>query len=139
MTMLRTEDLMTTGVIALNDTETVERAYTAMETANIRHIPVVDAKERVVGIVSNRDLLRAMATAKGKAKRIGELMTRDVRTIHPHTAAHQAAEVMLDKKIGSLPVVNDQEVLVGIITETDFLMVAREALEQRFEHRRASG
>lgn len=128
--MVRVEKLMTTGVIAVRDTDTVGKADSEMRTADIRHLPVIDRDSHVVGIVSNRDLLRALGAKDGCFRRIGEVMTRDVATVHPQMPAHQAVEIMLERKIGALPVVGDDGVMIGIITETDFLGVAHQALSK---------
>ena len=56
------------------------------------------------------------------------MMTRAVRTVRATTPAHEAATLMIEQKIGCLPVVGEDEQLVGIITETDFLEVAARAL-----------
>jgi CBS domain-containing protein len=124
---MRVEDLMTTAVVMLHANDTVGRVKAEMSFAQIRHIPVVDEKHRVVGIISDRDLHRAAGKSQGP-RRVGEIMTRPARTVHPTTPAHQAAALMLELKIGSLPVVNEREELVGVITETDFLSVAHQAL-----------
>jgi CBS domain-containing protein len=129
--LLRIEELMTTGVIALKEGDTVGQADEQMSAADIRHLPVVDAHHHVVGIVSNRDLVRALATSKGKQVRITEVMTREVLTVRGETPAYRAAELMIDRKIGSLPVVGDDGVMIGIVTETDFLAVAHKALHGR--------
>lgn len=129
--MLRIEELMTTGVIAVKEADTVVKADQQMHEADIRHLPVVDDHHHVVGIVSNRDLARALASPKGKQQRIAEVMTRDVLTVRPEMPAYRAAEILIDRKIGSLPVVGDDGVMIGIVTETDFLSVARKALHGR--------
>jgi CBS domain-containing protein len=126
--LLRIEELMTTGVIALKESDTVGGADEQMKVADIRHLPVVDDHHHVVGIVSNRDLARTLANPKGKQKRIAEIMTRDVLTVRSEMPAYRAAEIMIDRKIGSLPVVGDDGVMIGIVTETDFLAVAHKAL-----------
>jgi len=116
------EDLMTTAVIAVHARDSLETARTQMELAGIRHLPVVDDAQQVIGILSNRDLLRA---EKG---RVGEHMTVDVITVLPSMRAADAATRMQELKIGSLPVVGDDARLIGILTETDFLGVAERAL-----------
>jgi CBS domain-containing membrane protein len=128
---LRIEELMTTGVIALKAGDTVGQANEQMRTADIRHLPVVDEHFRVVGIISDRDLLRSVAGPKGKQQRIADVMTRDVLTVRPEMPAYRAAEIMIDRKIGSLPVVGDDGVMIGIVTETDFLAIAHKALHGR--------
>jgi CBS domain-containing protein len=116
------EDLMTTAVIAVHARDSLEAARTQMEMAGIRHLPVVDDAQQVIGILSNRDLLRA-----GEG-RVGEHMTVDVVTVLPSTRAADAATRMEELKIGALPVVGDDARLIGILTETDFLGVAARAL-----------
>lgn len=122
------EDYMSTAVITLKEADTISAANLEMKLAEIRHIPVVDAKGRVVGIVSDRDMLRHASGLDGKPIPIASIMTRRVRTVRPTTPAADAAQVLLDHKIGCLPVVGDEEQLVGIITETDFLSIAQQAL-----------
>jgi CBS domain-containing protein len=116
------EDLMTTAVIAVRASDSLELARDQMEVAGIRHLPVIDDAQQVVGILSNRDLLRAR---KG---RVGDHMTVDVVTVLPSLKAAEAASRMRDLKIGSLPVVNEDQRLIGVVTETDFLSVAANAL-----------
>jgi CBS-domain-containing membrane protein len=55
-------------------------------------------------------------------------MSRRVRTVRPETPAHEAAALLLEFRIGSLPVVSDEEQLIGVITETEFHAVAERAL-----------
>jgi len=126
---LNVEDLMSTAVISLKETDTLGRAHLEMHVATIRHIPVVDDRNHVVGILSNRDLIGAIATRQDTGVPVAELMTRSVRTVRQGLPAHQAAEILLEEKIGSLLVVGDDEQLVGIVTETDFLSVAHKALQ----------
>ena len=125
-TTTRVEDLMSTAVIALHANDTVGKLREEMKLAEIRHIPVVDEHDHVIGIVSDRDLGRAP-----HPRRISEIMTTNVRTVRPSTPAAEAAAILLERKIGSLPVVGAEEQLVGIITETDFLRVAKNALDGR--------
>jgi CBS domain-containing protein len=124
---LTVEDLMSTAVVSLNEMDTVGRAHLEMHVASIRHIPVVDGRNHVVGILSNRDLIRALAEGRTQVP-IGQIMTRTVRTVRSTTAAYDAVTMMVEGKIGSLPVVGDDEQLIGIVTETDFLAVAQQAL-----------
>lgn len=123
---LTVEDLMSTAVIALHAGDTVGRLREEMDLADIRHIPVIDDRNHVIGIVSNRDLHRAPHAAS--PRRVSDVMTRAVRTVRPSTPASEAAAILIDEKIGSLPVIGDDEQLVGVITATDFLAIAHQAL-----------
>ncbi|AGP38723.1 CBS domain-containing protein [Sorangium cellulosum] len=124
----RVEDYMSTAVITMKEGDTISAANLEMKLAEIRHIPVVDAKGHVVGIVSDRDVLRHASSLNGKPIPIESIMTRRVRTVQSTTPAADAAQMLLDHKIGCLPVVGDEGQLVGIITETDFLSIAQQAL-----------
>jgi acetoin utilization protein AcuB len=106
---------------------TVEEALSILAEKKQRHLPVVDADENLVGIVSEKDLLRA----KGEDA-VENVMTRDVITVTEYTALEDAARIMADHKISSLPVMRDGR-LVGIITETDLFKIFLELLGAREE------
>lgn len=123
---LRVSDLMSTAVITANASETVKEAHSDMQVGVIRHLPVLDDRRRLVGMLSDRDVLRVVG-AKRNGK-VADIMTREVVTIAPATPAHEAARLMLDLKISSLPVVDEDGALVGMVTQTDYLELARRAL-----------
>src|SRR5262245_33906710 len=124
---LTVEHLMTTAVISMTARHTLAEAQAQMRLAGIRHLPIVDDRNHVIGILSDRDLLRELGKSKRKDVRIAEVMTHNIRTVRPDTAAHEAAALLIEHKIGSLPVIGPDEQLVGLVTETDFLGVAHEA------------
>ena len=123
-------EIMTTEVVALKVGEELSLASDIMTLARIRHLPVVEG-EHLVGIISQRDLFKAsLASVVGhnyketrehlKEITIKEVMVKDVVTIGPDTKIHEAGRIMLEKKIGCLPVVQGGN-LVGMVTETDIL------------------
>ena len=122
------EDYMSTAVLTLKESDALSAAQIEMQLAEIRHLPVVDKKSHVVGVVSDRDILRNLTKIDGKPLPVAQIMSRRVRTVKPTTAAHEAASLMLELKIGCLPVVGDEEQIVGIITDSDFLKIAEQAL-----------
>ena len=125
---LTVEDLMSTAVISVRASDSLSTAAETMQLAEIHHLPVVDDHQRVVGLLSDRDV-RSLLSGNGKKHHsVAEAMTRVVRTVRPEAGAHHAAELMLDLKINSLPVVADDGHLVGVITATDFLSLAHDAL-----------
>lgn len=123
---LRVSDLMSTAVITASASETVKEAHSDMQVGVIRHLPVLDDRKRLVGMLSDRDVLRVVGAKR--SGRVAEIMTREVITIRPEAPAHQAAQLMLDHQISSLPVVDDAGTLVGMLTQTDYLELARRAL-----------
>lgn len=124
------EAWMTTDVITVDEETSMMKASMIMKEKKIRCLPVINNKGKLVGIVSDRDLKDA---APSKATtldvyelnyllssiKIKDLMTKNVVYVMPKETVEFAAILMLENKISSLPVVNEQDALVGIITQTD--------------------
>ena len=119
-------DLMSGDVHTANESDTLEEAHKFMRMAGVRHLPVLGGDGELVGILSDRDLL--LGWAQGRNTEVSGLMSRHTRWVHPETSARDAAAMMLQDKIGCLPVLDGDKKLVGIVTETDFLLVAHRAL-----------
>lgn len=116
----------------------ISEALQTMRQRRIRRLPVVDHAGRLVGIVSERDLLHAEPSSATSLSvweityllsriTVKEVMTKDVVTVRPDSPMEQAAQMLSDRKIGGLPVVDDGA-LVGVITETDIFRVFTELL-----------
>jgi acetoin utilization protein AcuB len=118
---------MTRPPITISGQEKVKDALAVIEKHRLRHLPVLDDESNLIGIVSEKDLLRAK-----EGDDIQAVMTRKVITVTEYTALEEAARIMADHKISSLPVVRDER-LVGIITETDLFYVFLELLGGREE------
>jgi CBS domain-containing protein len=117
-------DLMTSPVLVVRVDATARAALLRMRRADVRHLAVTDADLRLVGVLSDRDLVRVSPPGR----RVRALMTGDVLTVRPETLAREASALLLDHKIGALPVVDEEGRVVGMITETDFVRVAHQAL-----------
>jgi CBS domain-containing membrane protein len=135
MEQKRVRDLMTVEVATVGRNDSLSIADRIMTLGRVRHMPVVDEHGKLCGMVSQRDLMfNALARALGygsfaKEKtldslRVESVMTTDVHTIGPDAPLAKAATIMLDKKIGCLPVL-DGDQLVGILTEADFVKAYR--------------
>lgn len=122
--MLTVAQMMTTHVKTMFADESISLADWEMALGEMRHLPVIDRERRVVGMLSDRDLSRA----REKAVPIVSVMTREVKTIRADAAAVDAADMLLEYKRGALPVVDAEDRLVGIVTSTDFIELARRAL-----------
>ncbi|MGE0396444.1 MAG: HPP family protein [Kofleriaceae bacterium] len=125
---LKVSDLMSTAVVTTRATDPVTGAHAEMQVGLIRHLPVVDERGRLVGILSDRDVLRCIAGHK--PHRVGDIMTRDVVAVRPDTPAHTAAGIMINQAISSVLVTEDDGTLVGVVTVTDFVGLAQRALLQ---------
>lgn len=132
---MKVRDVMSTEVATVQRNDQLLIADDLMRLGRIRHTPVLDeATGEVVGVLSQRDLFRgALARALGYGAhaqqkmmgmlRVKEVMTNDPVTVEPDTALAEAARIMLERKIGCLPVVAKGR-LVGILTESDFVRFA---------------
>ncbi|MBW2580961.1 MAG: CBS domain-containing protein [Deltaproteobacteria bacterium] len=127
---MKTRDIMATELITLHVDEELSLASDIMNLARIRHLPIVKG-DHLVGIISQRDLFKAsLASVMGygyaetrdhlKSVAISEAMVKEVITIKPDADIQEAGRIMLEKKIGCLPVVQKNR-LVGMVTETDIL------------------
>jgi len=124
------QDVMQTTVVTITPKTTLPEALRLVRQRGIRHLPVVENGE-LVGIVSDRDLKRAMASPATSLDvrelnylldrlSVAEIMTRAVVTIAPMFPVEEAARLMVEEKISALPVTEGGR-LVGIVTETDVL------------------
>ncbi len=128
---MQIKDIMTKEVATLDSEDELSLANDIMRLGRIRHLPVVSG-DTLVGIISERDLFRSsLAQALGygnkdtrevmKTLRIKDIMVKQVATVAPDTDLRVAVAIMAERKIGCLPVVQDNK-LMGLVTETDILM-----------------
>lgn len=140
MPPLLVKHLMTEKVVTFFAEQTLPLAEDVMRIHRFRHLPVIDNDGRLVGLVTQRDLLRGQISiltglteeqrrARQEDVHIQTLMARDVWTVTPDTLASHAAQTLIDHKFSCLPVVDDDGKLCGIVTERDFLRFALRALE----------
>ena len=124
---------MTRGVISIEPQRTVFEAQEKMSANNIRHLPVVDPDNRLVGIVTDRDIRSALPnrylqediSAEEKSKlanqKVDDIMTRKVISISPTYTIQDALMTIQDAKVGALPVVDEDGRLTGILSVRDLL------------------
>src|SRR5262245_50580981 len=130
MPSARIRDIMPDHMVTISESDTLSTVEDIMTLGCVRHMPVVHAG-KLVGVVSERDLLRAsLSNLSGidsdqrraflHGVEIGRVMSAPPIVIHPDASVGDAARVMAERKIGCLPVVED-DALLGIVTETDVL------------------
>lgn len=137
---MRVADWMNKGLVVVTPDVPVKEAMRILQEKRIRHLPVVE-EGRLVGIITDRDL-RSVAPSPATSLSIYEInylldkltvkevMTKKVFTVSPETELEEAARLILERRIGALPVVKDGT-LVGIITETDLLRAFLEGQERQ--------
>jgi acetoin utilization protein AcuB len=139
--MLVKERMSTRPVLCAPDLP-VSDALEQMKKEHIRRMPVVDKNGKLVGIVSDKDLLRASPSPVTSLSvweityllsklKVGDVMTKKVITVSENTPIEDTARIMVDNKIGGLPVVGESGAVVGIITETDIFKTFLELLGAR--------
>jgi acetoin utilization protein AcuB len=116
---------MTRNPVTITGNTTVGEALEIVQKRRLRHLPIVDDREILVGIVSEKDLLRASGDAP-----VETVMTKDVITVTEYTALEEAARIMVDHRVSSLPVMRNGK-LVGLVTETDLFQIFMELLAAR--------
>ncbi len=112
---------MSAPPITISDDTDFKSALGLMQKHRIRRLPVVDAGGVLTGIVAERDLLVAADRYLSSPVEVARIMTRRVVTVGEATPVVDAAILMMERKIGGLPVVDPSHKLLGIITETDLL------------------
>ena len=134
-------DRMTKRPITVSEDDSIDRGLDLMRSESVRRLPVVDKRGKLVGIVSEKDLLYASPSPATSLSiyeipyllskiKMRDLMTEEVITVTEDTPLEEAARIMADHKIGGLPVMRDDK-LVGIITETDMFKIFLEMLGAR--------
>lgn len=127
-------EVMQREVVTLRAEDHLDLADDIMRLGRVRHMPVLEG-ERLVGVVSNRDLLAASLTkvlsfepahrrAFMRAVEVREVMSKEVVSVGPDMPLAEAARIMIQRQIGCLPVVKGEGRLLGLLTETDLLRAA---------------
>jgi acetoin utilization protein AcuB len=126
---MRVVDVMTKDPLIVTPSETIAHADELMTANKIRQLPVANERE-LVGIITDRDIrsflsdsLLSPPEAREKAlrTRIAEVMTTDPLTLSPDDNLQEAVELLINEKIGGIPVVDEAEGIVGIVTYVDVL------------------
>jgi len=121
---------MTREPVTVASDDTLLDAAARMADRNVRHLPVVDGERHVVGILSDRDVRTVVgdwlrpfrpsdAVVRARTCRVGDAMTRDVFVVNQDAPFDEVVRVFTDQRVGAVPVVDDTERLVGIISYVD--------------------
>ena len=135
-----TESLMSREVVTIHNNDSIIEAYKMMKARDIRHLPVVNEENKIIGMLSDRDVQKAMITKKldefyndafiPSEFKVSNFMNWPVYTVSEKTPLKTVAEIMIKEKISSLVVENNSGELEGIITTTDMLAYILQSSEE---------
>ena len=130
---LKVEEFMSTDLFTVQKNDLIEMVAELMDWKKVRYMPVEDSKGNLSGLITSRLLLRHY-TSKNRLNAKEAVAAKDIMienpiTIGPKASILKALQVMREKKIGCMPVVQDKE-LIGIITEMDFLRISGRLIER---------
>jgi CBS domain-containing protein len=134
------DEIMTREVICIDMDTSIGDSMEVCEEKRIRHLPIVDEQNCLVGLVTDRDLRysispRIGSISENNADRLSLkrpvhlIMVRKVFSTTPETSLSDAAELMLAHRIGCLPVIDQQRHVVGIATTSDFIRYVAQSPE----------
>lgn len=129
---MKVADLMTTSVVTVEMDDTVEHVRTQFDSNRFHHLLVVEHR-KVVGVLSDRDLLKNISPFVGRLderkqdtnllqRKVHQIMTRRLVSVTPDTPAYEAAIILLDRGFSCVPVVNEDGSAAGIVTWRDLLI-----------------
>lgn len=138
--MLSVKEIMTTNVVTISMDEMVSAARQLMDEHHFRHVPVVNAENKLVGVITQRDLLRAESSslevsgenskqAIETTTRIAMIMSTKIKSVSPNDSLKGAGLIMQNTKISCLPV-EENGTVVGIITDSDFVGAAISLIDE---------
>ena len=124
--------IMSTQLIILNTTDSLEKAEHLFKKHKIRHIPVIEGRNKIVGMLSLTDLLR-ISFADGAYEEeddiesvvyemftLSQVMAKKIKSVTPQTSIKEVAELLASREFHAVPVVDEGD-LVGIVTTTDLI------------------
>jgi CBS domain-containing protein len=134
------QDVMTKDVLSISKYETIVHVANILSKKNISGLPVVDKENKVIGIITQADILSMVGVGKEHTFKdllkymlgeplperkmgdiVGDIMTSPAVTVRPDANIAEAVQIMDEKKIRRLTVVDDKKMLIGIITRADIL------------------
>lgn len=130
----RLGQFMTTTLITVRPDDSMDLAASIMDWKRVRHVPVENDKGELVGLVSHRSIIKKIVAGEhGETIAIRDIMNSKPIYAYPETSTVEAIRTMRDERISSLPVIDKDNKLVGVVTEHDFIKLATHVLENDLE------
>ncbi|MEN8711201.1 MAG: CBS domain-containing protein [Arenicellales bacterium] len=126
------KDHMSISPVTILEDADYKSAFEVMEQNNFHHLPVVNGEKEVVGVVSLRDLQMAARRFVESPVEISEVMHTPVLTARSGDTLSNAVEMMADNRFGCLPILDDNNQVMGMLTETDLFRVLSDHLAGKY-------
>jgi CBS-domain-containing membrane protein len=134
LSTLRVRDVMTEAILLLRAETSIDEAWRQMHDGRVTGAPVLDARGRLVGVLSNADLADPRRREPGGSGCVGDVMTRVVYAVRAEDSAITAVRLMAEESIHRAVVVNDDGTLAGIVVPMDILRVLARGIDDRVEY-----
>ena len=144
MSILKVSNFMTQKVLTAHPNDGIRHTFFRMREDDVRHFPVIDDDNKLVGIISDRDLRRPEWVDEApdlshiynldNDLTVKDLMSTNLVVAHTYESLHKVTKVLIEHRYGALPVLNKEDELVGILSATDLL----QALEMLLSEQRKS-
>lgn len=124
--------VMTSDIFTVKEDDLLDLVINVMDWRNIRYVPVENGKNELVGLITSSNLIHHFKSRYSEDQTlVKDIMATELVSVDPHCSTKEAVATMAEKKIGCLPVVSEDQKLLGIVTERDIVLVAK--MTSRFE------
>ena len=127
--MYQVKDVMTDRVVTVGPEATIDEAVSLLLDHKVSGLPVIDNEGRLVGVISEIDIIDLVYNADIDTSSVCDFMTRDTRSLDAEASLDDAAKIFCTQSIRRIPIVGDGR-LVGIISRRDLIRVVREVRKQ---------
>ena len=146
MPVLKVSNFMTQKVITAHPEDGVRHTFFRMREDDVRHFPVVDDDNKLIGIISDRDLRRPEWVDEAPdlshfynlddELTVKDLMSTNLIVAHTYESLHKVTKILIEHRFGALPVLNKEDELVGILSATDLLQALEMLLAEQKKNKK---
>ncbi len=127
---MQVSNYMSSSPVTIRNDAGYGEAFEIMQAQDLHHLPVVDEHNAVVGILTRRDLQLAAQHFQDAPVEVSDVMHSPVVSVAPDTSLSAAAKQMMELRIGSLPVMDEKQQVIGMLTETDLFRALIDVLDR---------
>lgn len=141
MSVLKVSSFMTQKVLTAHPDDGIRHTFFRMREDDVRHFPVVDNDNKLIGIISDRDLRRPEWVDEAPdlshiynlddELTVKDLMSTNLIVAHTYESLHKVTKVLIEHRFGALPVLNKEDELVGVLSATDLLQALEMLLTEQ--------